>query len=307
MQPAAHVTSGNRLAWQASEWTRVDRTVKNLRQRIVRASRDGDLKQVRSLQRLLLRRRANSFASGRRVTQVHQGKDTPGVDPLLVPSSDARAALCQQLRQRDRPPVHPVRRGYSPTRKGTRPLGLPSRVDRCVQAMVQNALEPFWEARFAGVSYGCRPGRGCHEAIQQLGYWGRPNPTRPWGLEAAIAGAFDHLGHAALRQALGNFPARGLIQQWLKAGYGEDAMRQPTDTGVPPGGAYTSCKVAKNVVAFSTSIPREELRPGYGAGCLGAPLTRVKPDDVPTKRKRGGRHGPSRPEPVHDAGDQRRV
>jgi hypothetical protein len=70
---------------------------------------------------------------------------------------------------------------------------------------------------------------------------------------------------------------------------------------------YTSYKVAKNVVEFSTSIPREELRPGYGAGFLGAPLTMVKPDDVPMKRERGGRHGTSRPEHVQDAGDQRRV
>jgi L,D-transpeptidase YcbB len=70
---------------------------------------------------------------------------------------------------------------------------------------------------------------------------------------------------------------------------------------------YTSYKVAKNVVEFSTSIPREELRPGYGAGFLGAPLTMVTPDDVPMKRERGGRHGTSRPEHVQDAGDQRRI
>jgi hypothetical protein len=75
----------------------------------------------------------------------------------------------------------------------------------------------------------------------------------------------------------------------------EEIRQQGTD--------YTSYKVAKNVVEFSTSIPREELRPGYGAGCLGAPLTMVKPDDAPTKRERGGRHGTSRPEHVHDAGD----
>jgi hypothetical protein len=75
----------------------------------------------------------------------------------------------------------------------------------------------------------------------------------------------------------------------------------------PHGAQYTSYKVAKNVVECATSSPREALRPGYGAGFLGAPLTLVKPDDVPTKRERGGRHGTSRPEHVHDAGDQRRV
>ena len=74
-----------------------------------------------------------------------------------------------------------------------------------------------------------------------------------------------------------------------------------------PGRAYTSYNVAKNVVEFSTSIPREQLRPSYGAGFLGAPLTMVKPDDIPKERERGGRHGTSRTEHDQDAGGQRLV
>ena len=65
---------------------------------------------------------------------------------------------------------------------------------------------------------------------------------------------------------------------------------------------YTSYNVTKNVVEFSTSIPREQLRPGYGAGFLGAPLHMVEPDDVPRERERGGRHGMSRTEHDPDAG-----
>jgi RNA-directed DNA polymerase len=98
MQRAANVTSGDLLDWHAIEWTHVYRTVKNLRQRIFRASRDGHLKKVRSLQRLMLRSRANIFESVRRVTQVNHGKDTPGVDKLLVKTPEERAALCQKLR-----------------------------------------------------------------------------------------------------------------------------------------------------------------------------------------------------------------
>jgi len=67
----------------------------------------------------------------------------------------------------------------------------------------------------------------------------RPNTTRPWVFDADIEGASNNIGHAALVQALGNFPAWGLIKQWLKAGYVEDAMLHPTGTGVPQGGVIS--------------------------------------------------------------------
>jgi RNA-directed DNA polymerase len=57
--------------------------------------------------------------------------------------------------------------------------------------MVKNALEPFWEARFEGISYGFRPGRGCHDAIEKVFRVARVNTTRPWVLDADIEGAFD--------------------------------------------------------------------------------------------------------------------
>ena len=105
--------------------------------------------------------------------------------------------------------------------------------------MVKNALEPFWEARFEGSSYGFRPGRGCHDAIPRVFTLARPNTTRPWVLDADIEGAFNNIGHSALVQAIGNFPARELIKQWLKAGYVEDEMLHATDTGVPQGGGIS--------------------------------------------------------------------
>jgi len=239
MQLAANVTSGDPVDWQAIDWKRVNQRVKNLRLRIFRASREGDLKRVRSLQRLMLRCQANVLESVRRVTQVNKGKDTPGVDRVMVTTPEERGRLCDQLSQLDLHHVRPVRRVYIPKRKGQRPLGIPTIVDRCVQATVKNALEPFWEARFEGSSYGFRPGRGCHDAIQRIFTLARPNTTRPWVLDADIEGAFNNIGHCALLQAIGNFPARELIKQWLKAGYVEDEMLHPTETGVPQGGVIS--------------------------------------------------------------------
>ena len=108
-----------------------------------------------------------------------------------------------------------------------------------------------------------------------------------------------------------------LIKQWRTAGVLDtDGQSLPwtrsrvrhSVTGTPQGGRqYTSYNVAKNVVEFSTSIPRDQLRPGYGVGFMGAPLTMVKPDDIPTERERGGRHGTSRTEHDQGAGGQRHV
>jgi RNA-directed DNA polymerase len=239
MQHAANVTSGDWVDWHVIDWKQVYRTVKNLRQRIFRASRDGDLKRVRSLQRLMLKSRANALECVRRVTQVNHGKSTPGIDHVVVTTPEERGALCQQLRALDLHKVHPVRRVYIPKRKGTRPLGIPTLADRGVQAMVKNALEPFWEARFEGSSYGFRPGRGCHDAIEKVFCLARPRTTRPWVLDADIEGAFNNIGHTALLQAIGHFPARKLVKQWLKAGYVEEEMLHPTDAGVPQGGVIS--------------------------------------------------------------------
>jgi RNA-directed DNA polymerase len=110
MQPAANVTSGDVVDWQAIDWKRVYRTVKNLRQRIFRASRTGDLTRVRSLQRLMLKSQANALESVRRVTQMNCGKSTPGIAHVVVTTPEERGALCTQLSALDLHKVHPVRR-----------------------------------------------------------------------------------------------------------------------------------------------------------------------------------------------------
>ncbi len=175
----------------------------------------------------------------RRGARMDRGTWTTGVDKDLVKTPEERSALCRTLSQFELHKVHPVRRVYIPKKKGQRPLGIPTIVDRCVQAIVKNALEPFWEARFEGISYGFRPGRGCHDAIVKIFHLATPRSTRKWVLDADIEGAFNNIGHCALQEAIGNFPARELIKRWLKAGYVEDEMFHPTETGVPQGGVVS--------------------------------------------------------------------
>ena len=118
-----------------------------------------------------------------------------------------------------------------------RPLGIPVIADRCHQARVRNALEPEWEARFEPRSYGFRPGRGCHDAIESLFNTLRGKSRRAWILDADLAGAFDKISHEHLLGMLGGFPAKGMIAGWLKAGIFEAGKGfAPTGEGTPQGG-----------------------------------------------------------------------
>src|SRR5256714_299055 len=120
-----------------------------------------------------------------------------------------------------------------------RPLGIPVVIDRCLQAMVKNALEPSWEAKFEGTSYGFRPGRSCHDAIEKIYLLARPNKTKKWVLDADIKGAFDNISHDHLLSAIGPVPGKELIKQWLKAGYVEQEIFHATERGTPQGGVVS--------------------------------------------------------------------
>src|SRR5262249_12904652 len=124
-----------------------------------------------------------------------------------------------------------------------RPLGIPVITDRCHQQRVRNALEPEWEARFEPRSYGFRPGRGCHDAIQALFMTLHgAKAKRGWILDADLASAFDRIDHDRLLPAIGGFPARGMIRDWLRAGVIETGKGfAPTAEGTPQGGVISPC------------------------------------------------------------------
>ena len=161
-----NVTLESTINWNTIRWESVGKVVQNLRQRIFRATAEGKIKTVRSLQRLLLRSYSNQVLSIRRVTQVNKGKNTPGIDKVTVKTPAGRAKLVDELATFSPEKVQSVRRIYIPKKeKGRfRPLGIPTILDRGTQALVKNALEPYWEAKFEAISYGFRPGRGCHDA-----------------------------------------------------------------------------------------------------------------------------------------------
>jgi len=232
------------LTWDAVGWRACERQVRCLRQRIFTASQAGDLKRVRNLQKLMLRSRANTLVSVRRVTERNAGRLTAGMDGEVVLTPKAKMDLVERVQYSSEPfRACPVKRVYIPKqgRGGKqRPLGIPVILDRVQQARVVGALEPEWEARFEPKSYGFRPGRGCQDAIEAIHTTANgKSPQRQWVLDADLAAAFDRIDHSYILRQLGSFPARGLVKQWLKAGVVEDGRFAPTEEGVPQGGVIS--------------------------------------------------------------------
>src|SRR6266511_5922680 len=192
-----------RLDWDAIDWRAQEETVRRLRQRIFKATRDGDLKKVRNLQKLMLRSRANTLVSVRQATQRNAGRKTAGIDGEVALTSPARTELAVRVHQSTRSwQPRAVKRVFIPkagNRAKLRPLGIPVIADRCHQTRVRHALEPEWEARFEPKSYGFRPGRSCQDAAQAIYMTCKgPRAKRVWALDADLASAFDRIDHDRL-------------------------------------------------------------------------------------------------------------
>ena len=138
----------------------------------------------------------------------------------------------------------PVRRVRIPKGTGgeTRPLGIPTFEDKVLQRAVVMALEPIYEQDFLDCSYGFRPGRSAHQALQAL--WEQTMAMGGgWVVEVDIRKFFDTLDHAHLRALLRQRVRDGvllrLISKWLHAGVLEQGCLTYPDSGTPQGGVIT--------------------------------------------------------------------
>ena len=175
---------------------------------------------------------------------------------------------------------------YIPKKGSTgkrRPLGIAVIVDRCLQARVVNALQPEWEALFESRSYGFRPGRGCHDAIDAIFHVARgANPRRCWALDADLAAAFDRIDHPCLLSQLGTFPARGLIADWLKAGVIEEGRFTTTQEGTPQGGVVSPLllNVALHGMEQAAGVRYQQSGVNAGMTMPGSPVLIRYADDL---------------------------
>jgi RNA-directed DNA polymerase len=172
----------------------------------------------------------------------------PGVDGQTI--RDYNANLGDNLRsllERAKSGTYrapPVRRVYIPKGTGpeTRPIGIPTFEDKVLQRAVVMVLEAVYEQDFRPCSYGFRPGRSAHQALD--GLWRHTMGTQGgWVVEVDIRKFFDTLDHAHLRNLLRQRIRDGvllrLIGKWLNAGVLEDGNLTFPDKGSPQGGVIS--------------------------------------------------------------------
>lgn len=220
-------------SWHSIDWETGHRQVRGLQVRIAKAAKNRQWRQVKTLQRMLVRSFAAKTLAVKRVTE-NRGRRTPGVDGETWSTPESKWKAVFRLERRGYKP-RPLRRVYIPKANGQRrPLGIPTMLDRAMQALYLLALEPVSETTADRNSYGFRPHRSTADAIEQLFVnLGRKHSAQ-WVMEGDIKGCFDNISHDWL---ITKVPMdKVVLRKWLKAGYMESGQLNPIGAGTPQGG-----------------------------------------------------------------------
>lgn len=227
-----------RITWEAIKWGTVKYRVRKLQLRIAKAIRLGRQRKAKALQWLLTHSFYAKLLAVRHVTQ-NKGKNTPGVDRVVWKTPKQKMEAVEKLRRRGYKSL-PLRRIYIPKRNGKlRPLSIPTKLDLGQQVLHLLAIEPVAEMRADRNSYGFRPKRSTHDAIDQCFNILAKKTSSQWILEGDIRACFDTISHEWLENNI--VMDKFILKQWLKAGYLEKEVFHQTRSGAPQGGAASPC------------------------------------------------------------------
>jgi RNA-directed DNA polymerase len=221
------------MTWDGINWAEVQRHVRGLQARIVKATQEGRHNKAKALQWLLTHSFSGKALAVKRVTE-NQGGNTPGVDNVTWNTPGAKTNAIASLKRRGYSPL-PLRRVLIPKKNGkTRPLGIPVMKCRAMQALHLLALEPIAETTADLNSYGFRPERSTADAGGQCFVSLAKKANAQWVLEADIQGCFDKISHDWM---LAHVPTdKAVLKKWLKAGFVYQNELFPTEAGAPQGG-----------------------------------------------------------------------
>ena len=231
----------NDISWEQVDWTLVRSRIHRLQRRIYMASQSRNRQRLFFLQNKLINSRDAKLYAVLQVTTLNQGRKTAGVDRVKAITNEDKLKLAESISLNGK--AQPIRRFWTDKSGETekRPLGIPTIRDRAKQALTKLALEPEWEAKFEVNSYGFRPGRSCHDAIEAI-FRFLCHKSPKWVFDADIRKCFSTIDHDALLRKLNTFPKmEEQIASWLKAGVLETYANNPKDVeatlqGTPQGG-----------------------------------------------------------------------
>jgi len=242
-QPAAPVASASfdgMTNWHDLDWARIQQTVRKTQLKIAQATGEGNWRRVKRLQRLLTHSFYGRCLAVRRVTE-NRGRKTPGVDGETWGTPQAKLQAVGRLSKKRGYRPKPLRRVWipKPGKPEKRPLGIPTMLDRAMQALYLQALEPVIESTSDPKSYGFRPDRSTADAMVELFHLLSPQTAPVWILEGDIKGFFDNINHEWLCR---NVPMdRTVLRKWLKAGVIDRRQLMATEAGTPQGGIISPC------------------------------------------------------------------
>ena len=221
----------------------------SLQTKLDKAVANNDIPCIRETFNLLAKNsKAVKILAVYRITQRNQGKYTAGIDGISIPREDRnlqyqiRLKLLNEIDIVRKP--DPIRRVFIPKPNGKkRPLGIPTMRDRINQEILRIAIEPIAEYHFSNNSWGFRPKRSCHDAIEQLFKKLSQSTSYRYILEGDIKGCFDNINHNHIINTLSNWKvpnwATETTMKMLKSGIFHNGELYDSDTGTPQGGVIS--------------------------------------------------------------------
>lgn len=244
--------------WHNINWIKIVKYVYDMQLAMVEAYKEGNFRKLHKLQyKALMSFEFRAYSV--RKTSSNEGSKTPGIDEILWNSPGRKFKAIEELRQVTNQPKrykpNLVKRVWipKPNSNKTRPLGIPTMIDRATQTLVSLVLDPVVEEISDRYSYGFRKYKSAHDAVNRVRFLTDKSKSAKFVLDVDIENCFDDLSHKFIMKELDSLlcgVGKTFIKGWLKAGIVDKGIITQPKSGTPQGGVISPilCNLCLNGV-----------------------------------------------------------